>query len=152
MSERPTASELAYAQAITDAAEQRYARLAAAADEAVSLDPQSEAAQEAIRAMEAAGQDWSRASLAEWHAGLARHPHPELDMSDQPPFAPELAQGGFYVGMSRGRQITAEEIDNEPPATAEQWLTSDASDRHPGGFDPPPFYPELAREEPEAGQ
>lgn len=34
------------------------------------------------------------------------------------------------------REISAEEIDNEPPATATEWLEMAPEDRHPYGFEP----------------
>lgn len=33
-------------------------------------------------------------------------------------------------------EVTPAEIGNEPPATAEQWLTPSAEDRYPYGFEP----------------
>jgi hypothetical protein len=41
-------------------------------------------------------------------------------------------------------QVTAAEIDAEPPATAADWLAVEPEDRHPGGFEPRQYVTEIS--------
>ena len=60
--------------------------------------------------------------------------------------------GPDFDGISRTREISAEEIDCEPPATANEWLALHATDGHSSGFEPSaPSITEMSITEQEAG-